>query len=62
MTIDPSQADLPRKVVLVYRFAITGGPGPDAATRTTIRIETEPLQARTKQATARSLPTPASAR
>lgn len=62
MTVDPSQADLPRKVVLVYRFAVTGGPGPDAATRTTIRMETESLGPKAKASAAPSLPTPAAGR
>jgi hypothetical protein len=39
--INPSCVDRPRKVALTYRFKISGGKGPDVATRTTVRLESK---------------------
>ncbi len=42
--VNPECADRPRRVALVYRFKISGGEGPDVATRTTLRLETKRLK------------------
>jgi hypothetical protein len=39
--VNPECVDRPRKVAMVYRFKISGGQGPDVATRTTVRLESK---------------------
>jgi hypothetical protein len=41
LLVNPECVDRPRKVAMVYRFKVTGGQGPDVATRTTIRLESK---------------------